>query len=534
MTQIHQKQTTPDPRLTFPPAAPEAPGHTPDERRAAAEAGFEGATAQLKPAAELSPADPPAAAETPTTEDPEAAERARVEAARRQYEQTLSSLIGGPLYDLIHEHLGADDMLAYAQQGMPALAQQGAGLLGQLGRNADEAKVISAFSAEVLKWSGEQGTKWLQSEKGQAFLTRVNHWVEEHPALVATTLVAAALGAGAAVYFSNLDPPNFAQTFNLGHGWSINGALDLGPIQEWVVRSAEAGVRYQVEGGLAAVNMKYDEKTGFVVDASGEIKTAGGTKLTGQVTTNIPKEGGASGEFTLGVAGESGSATVTVDTKGNQRYAGDITFAGPDGRTHTVKGTVTVDAEGKATIQTGTEATAEIKGGTVTESMNLNVDADGRVTTERGQSVGVVTDLGRFTAGTTQTTNAEGNTEVKSNMGLTGENYALNGTLRVNDDGTSLVDLSGNRQLGLLNLGLGFTHGRDGAGQTTNSAVKASMAVGNEQNYFNASGSYNFVDHQATLLTKSLFTLDPVTLGLNTNLLRPEWVRRGGGRQSGG
>lgn len=205
-----------------------------------------------------------------------AAEAERVARAKVEWEQLLGEKLGAKLFDLVREHLSYDDLLGHAQKGTQAMSDALGGVVkptkpGALGGALDEKaeadalnKLIGAFAPKLK----ELADGWLQGESGRKVLTAVSQWVEENPEAVVAIVGAAAIGAAAAAWFSNMNPGEFEKSFNLGKHFAVGGSVDVGPLQDLVVEAASVSVKYQTDGLSVSLTGKHDAKDGNSVTAS--------------------------------------------------------------------------------------------------------------------------------------------------------------------------------------------------------------------------------------------------------------------------
>ena len=254
------------------------------------------------------------------------------EARKKAFEEALSELIGGPLYDLIHEHLSTDQLNEYAQEGIGQLADAAKSLptdkLGEAGPGAEKLAELA------LGWAAEKAEAWLEGSKGQDLLKAINDFVEEHPWVMATTAVTGALIGAVVLVSQNYDPDAFSSDFKIGDNFKGSAGLDIGPIQDLCLQGASLGLGYQKDKLQASVKggWKQSTKDGETVNTySAEAGLEVGEKdqglhkasLTGEMNDQGDKSLGASYEFTGAKPKEgaplsvSGSAKATVNADGD-------------------------------------------------------------------------------------------------------------------------------------------------------------------------------------------------------------------------
>ncbi|MGM0576436.1 MAG: hypothetical protein ACQEXJ_11965 [Myxococcota bacterium] len=333
--------------------------------------------------------------------DAEEEEKARLEAVKATWEQSLGNWLGGKLFEVVQEHTSLEALLGYAQDGVSAAAEELPGLIeptkegaaGGLMDEASEAEAVQKLVTALMPKLEEAANGWLEGEDGQAVLKDVSGWVEEHPRTIAISLGTAAIGAAVAAYLSNMDIPAVEQEFDLGGGWTAGASVDPGQIQNLVVQAASASVAYEAEGLSASVTGEYDrgEPTTVTAAAGVERKMDEG-EVTGEGTVSIDDTGKTvvtlDGGLTSKVRGTPLEVAAGVsDTRGGE--------AEPATK---VNGRIVLGEEGERQTVEG-----EYDPGDESFSFGLSrEDLEGRLSTSHELSRNAEGDMTRSTAATLQ------------------------------------------------------------------------------------------------------------------------------------
>ena len=357
----------------------------------------ESATGQSAELAHASGASDPSGAQAS-----EAKEAERAAAARKSWEDFLGAKLGGKLFELVQKNVSYDDLLGHAKKASESLgdALKDAPLKptdkGALGGALDEqaeADAVNKMLAALAPAIQAQVDKWIETETGQKVLTAISQWVEEHPKTVVISLGAALVGAAVAAYVSNMDPPEFEQTFKLGKRFKAGLGVDVGPLQSWTIQAASASIQYEGPGMKAKVEVRHDlEKKTTTASAS----VSGETRI-GQT------EGKGAADVSLDDAGR-----VAIKVKGDLNSvightplsvgagASHATGGGKDDATR-LEGRISVGEKGEERTATGHyDPTTKAFGFTLTRnfmdgagslSHTTESDANGDVTTTREASM---------------------------------------------------------------------------------------------------------------------------------------------------
>jgi len=266
---------------------------------------------------------------------PKKEEQADPEARKKAFEKALGGLIGGPLFDLIHEHLSTDKLNEYGKEGIGALAGAASSLptdkLGEAGPGAEKLAELA------LEWASKKAETWLQGEKGQAFIKAINDYVEEHPWVMASTAVAGALIGAIVLVGQNYDPKAFSTDFKLGKNLKASVGADIGPIQDLCLQGANLGLAYHKDRYEASLKggWKQTEKDGqkvntvtagadLTVGNEGEAQHKAG--INGEVSDQGDKKLAASYKYTSAKDDKGTPLTVSANAGATVNAAGDLSI----------------------------------------------------------------------------------------------------------------------------------------------------------------------------------------------------------------
>ena len=236
---------------------------------------------------------------------------AQTAARKDKYESKLGGFIGGHLFDLIHEHLSVEKLDEYGKLGLSKLVdlaklleKTDAGKMGGLMDEASEVTAAQKMGEVLLGWAQGEAEKWLAGESGQKVLEEINKYSEEHPLVMASSAVGAAIIGAVVLVSQNYDADAFETEFGLGKGLSMSAGADIGPIQDLCLEGANLGMKFHRERFQASIGANWKNEDGVhTYGAQGEatLKTEGGDShtLKGSVEATSEDKLKASGGYTL-------------------------------------------------------------------------------------------------------------------------------------------------------------------------------------------------------------------------------------------
>jgi len=195
---------------------------------------------------------------TSSSKDISKQEKERQRAAKEKYQALLGKWLGEKLYGLVDKELAPEKLLGHGKSGLDSALSSVVGLIDPVSGfsamdEASEAQAVAKFAEALGTWAKDEAGKWLESEDGQKFLAKANHWVEGHPGWV----VAAALAAAAGAVAANVDLPTIEQKFKLADGLSAKVGADLNKIRSIALNGASASLEYSRNGWTAAAGYSY-------------------------------------------------------------------------------------------------------------------------------------------------------------------------------------------------------------------------------------------------------------------------------------
>jgi hypothetical protein len=252
-------------------------------------------------------------------------EEERAKANQASYEDALGKWLGGELYDLVADHLSADKVLKYGEQGADALVDLLGDQLEAIAEKGDagQKEAITKLQPILEKYAEEAADKFLAGRHGQAFAEWTSQFAASHPKTMVTMAVLAAIGAVAA----NVELPEIEQKFKLGNGFGLEAGVGLGKIQEIALQSVNAALTFKKGGFNAEVRGGYEKgeddeadkyTAGLTLAASGGGKD-GAPAYKGELTGDAELMADGNTVIRAGASGELGRATAKLGRAWTQR-----------------------------------------------------------------------------------------------------------------------------------------------------------------------------------------------------------------------
>ena len=242
----------------------------------------------------------------------------RAQANKASYESALGEWLGGELYKLVADHLSADKIMKYGEQGADALIDLLGDQIDTLGKNGDagQKEAIAKLQPILEKYAEDAADKFMAGKYGQAFAEWTSQFAASHPKTMVTMAVLAAIGAVAA----NVELPELEQKFNLGKGFGLEAGLGLGKIQEITLQSVNAALTYKKGGFNAEVRGGFEKgeddeadkyTAGLTLAASGGGRD-GAPAYKGELTGDAELTADGDTLIRAGASGQLGSATAKL------------------------------------------------------------------------------------------------------------------------------------------------------------------------------------------------------------------------------
>ncbi|MFT7580938.1 MAG: hypothetical protein ACI9MR_002612, partial [Myxococcota bacterium] len=355
----------------------------------------------------------------------EAEEKERTAAVQAKWEGLLGKWLGGELAPLVLEHVSADALNGYVQDGLkqagPALGDV---LKKETKPDAAQAKALKAYSDALAGAMTGLVDKWVQSAGGQKVLASISRRVQDNPGWVMGIIGGAVVGGAIAAWFANADLPEISVPLNLGKDWKLKAGIDLSGIQNLGFQGASLVVSNKNKAlTLGAKVNKKEEK-----NEDGSIKS---TTHTGKLDLKAGKKD--SDQLTFVMNGKitetaaDGMVAYTTDGKLNfvDAETGMTIAVGADGKWDS-KG----NKENKVSFTMASGKDSKVNGKLTIDGKKVTiVDADGNIveTSSAGFSVAVGKSGQKFEAGAQVEKSASGAT--KGSASIKGEGQLGAGTI---------------------------------------------------------------------------------------------------------
>lgn len=406
------------------------------------------------------------------------------------YESALGKFLGPKLYEAIAPHLSFEKMASYADQAIEGAASAGSDWVndsvygGQL--NEEQSKQLTELFQNK---SAELAKEFLESEKGQKVLNKIQEFVGENPWVVVSVGILAAAGA----VLADMDIPEIKQKFKLGKGFSASAGVDLGSLRNIALKSVSAGLEYQSESLKSALTVTHSDEKGFsgqhtlhIGDDKKNVKTdtqfngegiqsyeASGlytfnenSSISGKVSgTGDSERPNAELNYTTKKDGTTHSAGVNYSgaentVSGNYTRTDENGFSqglnvesGANGNGLSKLGSSTgykkTDGDNSQSVQFNTDA--------ISESYSLGYSADRKVSDRLNTSFGLGYDSAEGFSGSNSTMFGKEEKHIKTDLEINEQGikaYGLSGFYQLNDDTSFSGSISGNKEQSVPNMEL--------------------------------------------------------------------------------
>lgn len=252
----------------------------------------------------------------------ESGEKQAADQGLANYESSLGSLLGKPLYDAVKDNVSWDKLGPSAKSAFDSAIQALVKQVGNIDNVTADPAALDQLALLLNDKLGPHADK-LMDKYGAAMTGKLAKWSGAHPRTILMVALLAAAGAVAA----NVDIPTLKQKLKLGKAGTLDIEAKLGKIRDISLQSIKAQLALTAAPLTAAVEVNGTEKTGGASVTYGE----DGKKLVldGKFDENGMKVIGLGGELNLG---EDKQIKGNVSKERDKKAVGTVELIRKDGK----------------------------------------------------------------------------------------------------------------------------------------------------------------------------------------------------------
>ena len=238
------------------------------------------------------------------------------------YESSLGSLLGKPLYEAVKDNVSWDKLGPSAKSAFDSAIEALVKQLGNIDNVTADPKALDQLALLLNDKLGPHADK-LMDKYGPAMTGQLAKWAGAHPRTILMIALLAAAGAVAA----NVDIPTLKQKLKLGNAGSLDVEAKLGKIRDISLQSIKAQLALTAAPIKAAIEINGAEKTGDASLTYGE----DGRKLVldGKFDQDGMKLIGLGGELNLG---DNKQIKGNVSKERDKDVVGSVELVRKDGK----------------------------------------------------------------------------------------------------------------------------------------------------------------------------------------------------------